>query len=919
MMPWPVAWRLCLESLRAYRARQALAVLAIALGVAMGLAIELVNRSALEEFRRALASINGNADASLRSASGYLDASTFAQVVANPRVREAAPILHMPVSIQGAEERPSGGSAATPEIWGIDLFRAAQVNPGLLPDLASFERPDRWFGGNEVYASAALGQRLRSLPAQPAPETSAGQERSGWQTGQSPQADPITGSNTQALALRILGRPFKLLLAGSLAQASGGRDLLVTDIGSLQEMSGLPNALSRIDILWKDAARNDNGSALLEALAQDPRAAGLLLVRPDDEAERMSNLSRAYRVNLGILALVALLTGVFIVQSNMQLLASRQLPSLAILAVLGASRAQIEALMRVQALALGVAGAVLGATLGIALAWILLARTGGDLGSGLIKSAGAGIRPDAAFVLTVGVYCALGVAVAWLGAILPVKALARLSPIAALKGALPAPRHSPARLAWLALTLLVLGALGLVLAPIGELPIGAYAAMALWLCAGLLAMPVLIQGLAHAWPQRGTLHWLTRQRALAAPLSLSFSMTGIVASVSLCVAVTLMIGSFRNAVSAWLDHVLPADVYARVVKGEAAMGKETQHALSALPGVRRTEFQQVLDIALAPDRPPVLLMVRALDPSAAQNRLPITGALLSPHPELASVWVSEAMRDLYAWNPGTLQILPLPAVALAGKSHPGSIRVFVAGVWRDYARQSGSIVIEQRQWFAASGREELLATDVAWTLVSGSGSAGGHQSGRIDAPGDQLPASPLGDPNADPVARVIDAIDPAIAASLEIRSAQDIRDLSLRIFDRSFTVTYALQAAALLIGLLGVTGTLASQSTTRLKEFAVLRHLGMSRSACAQLLLLETGVVLGVALGWGLLLGLALAWILIDWVNPQSFHWSMDMQPPGGQIAAGLSLVWLAGMLSSAAIIRTMMRQPMLRQVKEDW
>jgi putative ABC transport system permease protein len=68
-----------------------------------------------------------------------------------------------------------------------------------------------------------------------------------------------------------------------------------------------------------------------------------------------------------------------------------------------------------------------------------------------------------------------------------------------------------------------------------------------------------------------------------------------------------------------------------------------------------------------------------------------------------------------------------------------------------------------------------------------------------------------------------------------------------------------------------------------------------------------------------MLLGLALAWILIDWVNPQSFHWSMDMKPPGGAIALGLVAVWLAGMLSGALVIRTMMQQPMLRNVKEDW
>ncbi|MFM7255799.1 MAG: FtsX-like permease family protein [Betaproteobacteria bacterium] len=910
-MPWPVAWRLCFESLRAYRARQALAVLAIALGVAMGLAIEIVNRSALEEFRRALASINGNADASLRSASGHLDARIFAKVANDPRVREAAPILHLPVTITGLATGRAGDATASIEIWGIDLFRAAQVNPGLLPDFAALERPDRWFGGDVVYASAGLALRLQTMLAatqagggsqedRASREDRASKGDRGSQEGGvalrnalPPESDP------RALALRTLGRSFGMTLGGSLAQATAGRDLLVTDIASLQEASGLHHAVSRIDIRWKEPERSGNGAELLAELAQDRQATSLLLVRPDDEAERMSNLSRAYRVNLGILALVALLTGVFIVQSNMQLLASRQLPSLAILGVLGASRHQIQALMRLQALALGLTGALLGAVLGIALAWILLARTGGDLGSGLIRSSGASVRADASLLFTALFHGALGVGVAWLGALAPVRAMGRLSPIAALKGALPAARASAVSLAWLSAALLGMGAAGLVVAPLGHLPIGAYAALALWLCAGLLAMPLLIQRLAQGWSRRGALNWLTRQRALAAPLSLSFSMTGIVASVSLCVAVTLMIGSFRDAVSAWLDHVLPADVYARVLKGETPMDQATQQSLAALPGLRRTEFQQVLEVTLATDRPPVLLIVRELDPATAQSRLPVTGALLPPHPEMPSVWVSEAMVDLYGWTIGSAQQLPLLGIVGADSTTPAPIRVFVAGVWRDYARQSGSIVIERRQWLASSGRAQLFATDVGWTLEPA-------RQG-VDASPEQQ------------VSKLVNAIDPAIASTLEIRTAQDIRQLSMRIFDRSFTVTYALQAVALLIGLLGVTGTLASQSTTRLREFAVLRHLGLSRMACVRLLLLETGVVLAVALGWGMLLGLALAWILIDWVNPQSFHWSMDMKPPGGAIALGLVAVWIAGMLSGALVIRTLMQQPMLRNVKEDW
>ncbi|NCZ74964.1 MAG: FtsX-like permease family protein, partial [Betaproteobacteria bacterium] len=100
----------------------------------------------------------------------------------------------------------------------------------------------------------------------------------------------------------------------------------------------------------------------------------------------MSNLSRAYRVNLAILALVALLTGVFIVQSNMQLISARQWTTLALLQVLGSETQAIQAFMRFQALLIGLAGSFLGLVIGSFAAWVLLTWTSGDLGAGLLKT-----------------------------------------------------------------------------------------------------------------------------------------------------------------------------------------------------------------------------------------------------------------------------------------------------------------------------------------------------------------------------------------------------------------------------------------------------------------------------------------------------------------------------------------------------
>jgi len=875
-LPWPLALRLTIEQLRLYRFRNLLAAVVIGIGVAMGLAIDLVNRSALSEFRAALASVNGQADASLRSASKDFDARIFASLIQDSSVANAAPILHRKANLEALKESASSPDAVDLpkdfppglEIYGIDLFRSAQVNPQLTPLISDSQSTQDWFGGNLVYASPQVWKRLERLGVK---------------------------SEGAVFRLRIEGRSEDFVLAGRLPQAAEEAMVLVADIGSLQSMVPGGDRLTRVDFFWKrDAAGQKSEAELLNRLQSEHPQEALVLIKPEDEADRMSNLSRAYRVNLAILALVALLTGVFIVQSNMQLITARQWTSMAILQVLGSSRQSIQVFMRFQALLIGLIGSLLGLLIGSVMAWVLLGLTSGDLGAGMLKTTSQTLR------LPLGLLCfhaSLGVVVAWIGSWLAVRGLGRVSAVAAIKGAQPPPWFWSRQLAFTALALWLGGGICLLLKPWHGVPLGAYLCMFFWLLAGLLWMPSLVELIAGRLSLIGTsnpIRWLAIQRGKHLPQTISLSMTGMIASVALCVAVSLMISSFRLAVSEWLDHVLPADVYARVQRGETSLSIQEQTQLSQLPLVRRVEFQQVLEWSIAPDRPPVSLIVRALPLATPQDRLPITGTLFDPHPSLPSVWVSEAMRDLYDWRPGTTQTLGILQQQ----------RVFVAGVWRDYARQHGSIIIESSQWLRArAGAEALDATDVSWWLVDSSEKPPHHQSRQESHLAEALIAQ----------------IPPALASKLEIRSAAAIRSLSLELFDRSFLVTYALQAVALLIGLLGVSSTLAAQAMSRNQELAALQLLGFSPKACIGLLLLEAGASLALALLWGAALGLALAWVLIDVVNPQSFHWSMPMRIPMAEMSLAMAAVWLIGLISCYALIQKLLAQPMLQSLKQDW
>ena len=154
---------------------------------------------------------------------------------------------------------------------------------------------------------------------------------------------------------------------------------------------------------------------------------------------------------------------------------------------------------------------------------------------------------------------------------------------------------------------------------------------------------------------------------------------------------------------------------------------------------------------------------------------------------------------------------------------------------------------------------------------------------------------------------------------LEIAGPGEIRRNSLAIFDRSFAVTYALEAVAVLVGLFGLSSSVGAIVLARRREFGVLRHLGMTRAQIGAMLAAEGGLlaVLGVAVG--LALGGGISLILIHVVNRQSFNWSMDVHVPFG-LLSGLSI----GLIFLAAITAWFSGREAtgigpVRAVKEDW
>lgn len=825
-----LAW-LVLGEWRWHPGRFAATAVAIAVGVALGFAVHLVNGSALASFEQAVTGVNGAADLQVRARTPLgFDERRYPRIATAPGVTDASPVISLSARV--------GSGRFT--LLGLDVIRAAAVTPSLIgtrptgPDARS----------DAVFADDAL---FLSRAALTATRTRVGDRL------------PVTAN----------GRTVSLRVAGTLPGAAAGQALGTIDIAAAQWRFGRLGRIDRLDLKLADRSAAERA---LPALI----GADATIVSDDSQARQGDALSRAYRVNLDMLALVALLTGGFLVFSAQTLSVTRRLRAFALVGTLGLPRSGIVAAVALEGIIIGLVGATLGLIAGYAMASAALRLFGGDLGGGYFGGGTARVvfQPVAA-----ATFFALGLAAALLGSILPAREAARAAPAAALKNAgdVLDPR---APVPWRPALVLLLAGGGTALLPaVGGLPVFGFVSMALLLAGGVAGVPWLVRWLLWPWREReiaSVPRLLAIRHVQGAPGQAAIALCGIVASTALMIAMATMVTSFRGAVDSWLGQVLSADLYLRAESGD--LDPATQRRIAAIPGIGRVAFSRQLPLTVAPDRPPVTLIARPVRGDAGDPLLVLLDRAAVPA-GATPVWVSEPAARLYGWSPGRTLRLPI-----GGRP----ARFFVAGVWRDYARQQGALVIRDGDYVRLTddrGRDEAAIT---------------------------LP------PHAD-IATVRRAAAAVLPAGVSIAEPAALRRFALQLFDRSFAITYVLEAVAILVGLAGVAATMSAQTIARSKEFGMLRHLGLTRGQVTAMLASE-GALLGlIGAVAGVALGALLGQVLIHVVNPQSFNWTMTTLWPVGTIAGVTAALTGAAALTAMLAGRRATAGDAVAAVREDW
>jgi putative ABC transport system permease protein len=661
----PLLVRSSLRGLLRHPWQAGLAVVGVALGVMVAVAIDLANASARRAFNLSTAAVSGRATHRIVGGPDGLADDVFARLVTEAGLA-AAPIVEEYVAL--------ASSPRLLHLLGVDVFSEAPLRPYLsvVPDAG--ERGSFDLGALLTRPGACL------LLAETARE--------------------LQLSSGDRFGIRVAGRPVALTLAGTLdaGDESSRRalaDLVVVDIATAQEVLERPGRIDRIDLALPEGPA---GEAMLTRVRR-LLPAGAQILPASSRTRTSEEMTRSFRLNLTALSLLALVCGAFLIYNTITFSVVQRRPVLGALRALGVTRGEVFSLVLAEAAVVAVVGTAVGllcgALLGRGLVQ-LVTRTINDLY--FVVAVRDVSLP--AWTLTKGI--ALGLGATLLAALAPAFEAAISPPRAVLARStleLRLRRNLP-RLTLLAAALLGIGALLLALRlPLG---IGFTGLFLVILGCGLLTVPatVALMRLLQR-PMGAAFGALGRMAAGGVVASLSrtgVAIAALVIAVSVTVGVGVMIASFRGSVERWLDRSLAADVYASVpTRGGGFVGGTVSPELAdtarALPGVRAVRTLRRVEI-LAPIGPIRLIGLGSDIASLTRSFELMEGKASSVWPAFAAgqaIVVSEPFANRTGLAKGDSLTLP---TRHGPRSFP------ISGVYYDYASDQGLVLISRASYLA---------------------------------------------------------------------------------------------------------------------------------------------------------------------------------------------------------------------------
>jgi len=831
--------------------RLALMVLAVGLGVAVVLAIELAGNATAGSFHSSMESLAGDNDLEV-VASGGVPEAVIATLATQPFLLRISPrIEDFAIDAHTRETLP---------LIGLDLIaegsRYASVPDS---DTANSNRKE------------TMEESVRDVENPESVWVSAGM---GKQPG-------------EHISLLINDRVLDCVVRGVIPAASGNENAILMDIAGAQRAL---NRFGRVDRILIKLPANSNlekwrkqlSGVLPPGVELRPQGAG---------TEENRKMLAAFRWNLRLLSYIALVVGAFLIYNTISVSVVRRRNEIGIVRALGADRRDVLAAFLGEAACLGLAGALVGLPLGRVMA-------GGavKLMAATVESLYVSSRPGAIAMTLDSLALALliGVGVAVLSGLSPAREAMQVSPVDAMaqgRREFLARSHKGRDLA-------IAGALGGFAALAARMPAVAgkpffgYFASMLLIAAAAYAMPALVNFIsgiaAGVLGKVFGVEAMLASRSLAASLRRTSVLVGALATaVAMMVSVGIMVGSFRQTVVSWMSHQLPADLYLRPAGNPAAdrhptISAELVEKIAALPGVAGVDRLRAYEISYD-GMPATLAAVDLRVPRANRN-----AEFFSGRPANEVLEQLRGKRNVIVSEPFTYKhkVKTGDTITLSLGADRTSFRI--VDVYYDYASERGYVVMD---------RDVLLKylPDEAPT---------------------NLAVFVTPDASAAEVRKTI--LKTAAGHRILIFSNRELRAEAVRIFDQTFAITYALEAVAVFVAVMGIAGALIALVIDRRRELGLLRFLGASSGQIRKMILVEAGLLGLLANLAGFVLGYFLSLILVFVINKQSFGWTIRFHWPVAVLVAALTVVYAATVISGLYPARVAVRLNPLEVIHEE-
>ncbi len=894
MKPW--LFRISLSHLAQYPGRTLLGILGIALGTAVYLSISLAAASALQSFQSGVAAVAGKAQWRLQSPGAPVDESLFVKVRHLPEVQAAAPAVESVLELAGPRQGPV-------LLLGIDAFserpfrdyefaRQAGLSDAAWSDF--FTQP------GAVLVSRPLATRL-GLKAGDALPVMVGPRRR---------------------TLRVVG---VFTAAGGLYPLDGA--VLLMDIGAAQELLDRVGGLDHIDVIG--AAHASNLAERLKAVLP----AGVEVVRPAAQGSRTEGLVASYRLNLAVLSAIALFVGMFLIYQSVTLSVVRRRREIGLLRTLGMTPGEVLLLFLAEGLVSGLIGGLLGLILGVGLARGVLGVMTQNLSSLYMPVVAREVGVHGGLLLRAW---GLAVAATLLAALLPAREAARTH--------LKAVWHREEleeKLESRAGVIFGWGVVALVLAAAGASvnlgdgpPWPAFIAAFLILLAFALFAPLaarlLGQGVQPVFRRVMGPAGDLGCRYLAGSLSRSaVSIAALACALGMLIAVTVMIGSFRQTVNDWVSRAISGDIFfGPSVFSTAAYDQflppEVLPELQRDPDIQDIYLYRCVRIPFR-DRY-ILVIGGSFDVLArhgglwfrqgetqeimqavgrgGQGPAATLGPHNPPHPPLekgGEKLTSPLARQLETESP------PFLKGDLGGLSEPktgnrkpaaGTVAISEPLAETFHLQEGGTITLP-----TPAGPQALTIAGVFYDY-------------RTDGPSVWMDISQFRrfwhDSHLNAVRLYLK--DPAkvgeVQARLQTRYGQryrllalshrDLRAGILRIFDETFALTYALEGVAVVVAVFGIITTFLVLIMERERDLALLQALGAARRQILGMVLVESGLASLLSFMLGAACGSVLSLLLIFVINKQAFGWTIQLHWVPGIYVQTFFLVVGLGLAAAA-------------------